>query len=200
MQGAPVAPCPDRARMRSGAAYDPGAPTLVAARKRAQALMREYNATVLGEDAERGRLLPALLGTWNGAVIRPPFHVDYGENIHFGPGCFVNYGAVMLDVAEIRIGAGCQIGPMVQIITADHPRDPAARRQGIEFGRPVTLGENVWIGAGAILLPGVSVGADAIVGAGAVVTRDVPAGATVAGNPARPLPRAAAPFPVAEGV
>jgi maltose O-acetyltransferase len=120
-------------------------------------------------------------------VIRPPFFVDYGRNIHFRPGCFVNYGAVMLDVAEIRIGEGTQIGPHVQFLTADHPRDPATRATGVEWGRPITVGKNVWIGGGAILLRGISVGDDAIIGAGSVVTRDVAKGTTVAGNPARPL-------------
>jgi maltose O-acetyltransferase len=99
----------------------------------------------------------------------------------------VNYGAVFLDVAEINIGTGTQIGPYVQILTADHPRDAAERTTGIEWGRPVTVGANVWIGGGAILLPGITVKDDVIIGAGAVVTRDVASGATVAGNPARPL-------------
>jgi len=175
----------ERARMLAGAPYDPGDAELVALRKTAQRLMRDYNATVYGDDAARADLMTRLLGTWAGAVIRPPFHVDYGVHIHFGPGCFVNYGCVILDVAEVRIGAGVQIGPYVQILTADHPRDPALRAQGIENGRPITIGDNVWIGGGAILLPGVTVGRDAIIGAGAVVTRDVPEGATVSGNPAR---------------
>jgi maltose O-acetyltransferase len=172
--------------MRTGAPYDAGDPQLVAMRKTAQRLMRDYNATIYG-DEDRGAILTDLLGTWSGAVIRPPFHVDYGRNIHFGPGCFVNYGAVFLDVAEINIGTGTQIGPYVQILTADHPRDAAERTTGIEWGRPVTVGANVWIGGGAILLPGITVKDDVIIGAGAVVTRDVASGATVAGNPARPL-------------
>ena len=186
-----AAPCADgtgeRARMLAGALYRPGDADLVALRRRAQRLMRDYNATTYGDDAARAALLTALLGSWNNAVIRPPFHVDYGAHIHFGPGCFVNYGCVMLDVCEIRIGAGTQIGPNVQILAADHPRAAESRAAGLELGRPVTVGENAWIGGGAILLPGVTVGRDAIVGAGAVVTRDVAPGTTVAGNPARPL-------------
>lgn len=104
---------------------------------------------------------------------------------------FFNYGCVCLDVCPIRIGAKTQIGPYVQILTADHPRDGATRDAGLEFGRAISIGANVWIGGGAILLPGVRIGDDAVIGAGAVVTRDVAPGATVAGNPARPL-RAAA--------
>ena len=118
-------------------------------------------------------------------VVRPPFACDYGCNIRLGSGVFVNFGCIFLDVVGITVGEGCQIGPAVQVLTADHPRDPALRRQGFESGKPVRIGRNVWIGGGAIILPGVTVGDDAIIGAGSVVTRDVPTGATVAGNPAR---------------
>jgi len=175
----------ERDKMLSGAPYDPGCPELVALRTRAQRLMRDYNQTIYG-DAQRAELMQALLGTWNGAVIRPPFHVDYGVNIHFGPGCFANFNLVVLDVCPVHIGALSQIGPNVQILTADHPRDAATRATGAEWGRPVTIGADVWIGGGAIILPGVTVGDGAIIAAGAVVTRDVPAGVTVMGNPAQP--------------
>ncbi|MDX8353313.1 sugar O-acetyltransferase [Cognatiyoonia sp. IB215182] len=174
-------------RMIAGELYRAGDPELVAARKRAQGLMRAYNQTVYGDDDARKQLLGALLGTHNGAVIRPPFYVDYGFNIHCGSGVFLNYGCVLLDVCPIHIGAGTQIGPGTQILTADHPRDPAQRAEGLEMGQPITIGANVWIGGGALLLPGVTIGDDAVVGAGAVVTRDVAAGQTVVGNPARPL-------------
>ncbi len=120
-----------------------------------------------------------------GAVIRPPFFCDYGYNIHLGDEVFLNFNCVILDVVKVTIGDRTQIGPGVQILTADHPRDPAQRRTGLEFGRPVTIGADVWIGGSAIVLPGVRIGDGAIVGAGAVVTRDVAAGATVVGNPAR---------------
>ncbi|TVP73281.1 MAG: sugar O-acetyltransferase [Rhodobacteraceae bacterium] len=174
--------------MLAGAPYDPADAELVAIRKHAQGLMRAYNQTIVG-DALRAALLPELLGTWNGAVIRAPFHVDYGQNIHFESGCFVNFNCVILDVCDVRIGARTQIGPNVQILTADHPRDAQARARGEEWGRPITIGADVWIGGGAILLPGVTVGNGAIIAAGAVVTRDVAAGATVAGNPACILTR-----------
>lgn len=186
MQASDV-PSSQRERMLAGLPYDPGCAELVAIRKRAQMLMRDYNATVYGDDAARMALMEQLVGTWNRAVIRPPFYVDYGAHIHFGTGVFVNFGAVMLDVCPITIGDGTQIGPNVQILTADHPRDPALRAQGQEWGRPITIGRNVWIGGGAILLPGVTIGDDAIIGAGAVVTRSVANRTTVAGNPARPI-------------
>lgn len=121
----------------------------------------------------------------DGAVIRPPFHCDYGYNIKLGSGVFMNFNCVILDVVSVEIGDMTQIGPSVQILTADHPRDPALRAQGLEFGRPVRIGKNVWIGAGALIMPGVTIGDDALIGAGSVVTRDVPAGVTVMGNPAR---------------
>ena len=120
-----------------------------------------------------------------GALIRPPFHCDYGFNISLGAGVFLNFNCVILDVVAVSIGDGAQIGPAVQILAADHPRDPAGRASGLEFGRPINIGRNVWIGGGAIILPGVGIGDDAVVGAGSVVTRDVPRGATAFGNPAR---------------
>ncbi|MEM6636401.1 MAG: sugar O-acetyltransferase [Pseudomonadota bacterium] len=172
--------------MISGDFYRPGDPELVAAREKAQRLMRAYNATVYGESAERARLLGDLLGGFGtGCAIRPPFYVDYGAHITLGDDVFMNYGCVILDVCPVRIGSGTQIGPYVQILAADHPRDPAQRAAGLENGQPVSIGANVWIGGAALILPGVTVGDDAIVGAGAVVTRDVAAGTTVVGNPAR---------------
>jgi maltose O-acetyltransferase len=120
-------------------------------------------------------------------VIRPPFFCDFGYNIRLGAGVFLNFNCVILDVCAVSIGDGTQIGPAVQIYAADHPREPEPRRAGLEFGRPVEIGRNVWIGGGAIILPGVRVGDDAVIGAGSVVTRDVAAGTTVMGSPARPV-------------
>src|SRR5207237_9532627 len=145
-----------------------------------------YNAAFGTPISERRELLlERLAAVGEGAVIRPPFHCDYGFNISLGAGVFLNFNCVILDVVEVTIGDKTQIGPGVQILAADHPRDAATRAAGLEFGRPVRIGRNIWIGAGAIILPGVSVGDDAVIGAGSVVTRDVPAGATAFGNPAR---------------
>ncbi len=130
-------------------------------------------------------LLERLAAVGDGAVIRPPFHCDYGFNISLGMGVFLNFNCVILDVVEVTIGDKTQIGPGVQILTADHPRDAAGRASGLEFGRPVHIGGNVWIGGGTIILPGVTIGDDALIGAGSVVTHDVPVGATAFGNPAR---------------
>lgn len=168
-------------RMLAGELYQAADPEIEADQRRTQTLLRAFNG---GDDAA----LPALLGAiGEGTVVRAPFHCDYGFNIRLGAGVFVNFGCVFLDVVGIEVGDLCQIGPAVQVYAADHPRDPELRRAGWELGRPVRIGCNVWIGGGAILLPGISVGDDAVIGAGSVVTRDVPAGATVAGNPARVL-------------
>ena len=176
-------------RMLAGLPYLADDPELLADAARAARLLAEYNA-LRPRDPVGRPLLERLLGeVGEGVVIRAPFQCDYGANIRIGPQTFANFGLVVLDVVSVTIGAACQIGPNVQLLAADHPRDPAARRAGWESGRPIVIGDNVWFGGGAIVLPGVTIGSDAIVGAGAVVTRDVPAGATVAGNPARPIQR-----------
>jgi maltose O-acetyltransferase len=181
----------EKAKMLAGALYVADDPELAADAERAAEWMDRYNARQAMPASERQAMLRerfAFVG--DGAFIRPPFHCDYGANIRLGAGAFLNFGCVVLDVVEVSIGELTQIGPGVQILTADHPRDPALRRQRLEFGRPVRIGCNVWIGGGALLMPGVVIGDDAVIGGGAVVTRDVRPGATVAGNPARPLPRA----------
>lgn len=180
----------EKQKMLSGETYRPGDPELAADAQRARAWMVRYNTTLAASADERRVLLRELLAhVGAGAVIRPPFFCDYGQHISVGDGVFLNFNCVILDVAPVSIGDLTQVGPGVQFLTADHPRDPELRRAGVESGRPITVGANVWIGGGVLILPGVTVGDDAIIGAGAVVTRDVPAGATVAGNPARPLPR-----------
>jgi maltose O-acetyltransferase len=180
----------EKQKMLSGALYRASDPELQADRAATAAWLVRYNAALDRPAAERLRLLAERFASGgDGPDIRPPFHCDYGFNISLGAGAFLNYGCIVLDVVAVTIGAGAQIGPAVQIYAADHPRDPTQRRAGLENGRPVMIGRNAWIGGGAIILPGVRVGDDAIVGAGAVVTRDVAPGATVVGNPARPVPR-----------
>jgi maltose O-acetyltransferase len=176
----------ERQKMISGLPYDPGDPELQADQTAARQWMARYNAAMAASPAERRDLLRQRMGeVGEGAIIRPPFHCDYGYNIRLGRGVFMNFNGVILDICEVVIGDQTQIGPGVQILTADHPRDAAQRAEGIEFGKPVTIGRNVWIGGGAIILPGVTIGDDAIIGAGSVVTRDVAEGATAVGNPAR---------------
>jgi maltose O-acetyltransferase len=176
----------EKQKMLAGELYRADDPELVADRQQAAEWMERYNAAGALGPAERAELLRTLLvSVGEGAEIRPPFHCDYGWNIRLGRGAFLNFGCIILDIAPVAIGEGAQIGPNVQILAADHPRDPALRARLLENGRPVTIGANAWIGGGAIILPGVTIGEDAVIGAGSVVTRDVPAGATAVGNPAR---------------
>ncbi|HBI67798.1 MAG TPA: maltose acetyltransferase [Massilia sp.] len=176
----------DKEKMLAGELYHPSAPELQVELAACAAWLARYNAA-MGEQADTWHaLLRERAGSvGEGAMLRPPFYCDYGFNLHLGKHVFLNYNCVILDTARVTIGDDTRIGPAVQIYTADHPRDPALRRSGLECGKPVTIGANVWIGGGAIVLPGVTIGDDAIVGAGSVVSRDVPAGATVVGNPAR---------------
>ncbi|MEO0484943.1 MAG: sugar O-acetyltransferase [Pseudomonadota bacterium] len=178
----------EREKMVAGDPYRPGDPELVAARAKAQQLMAAYNATTVADGHTRAPLLKALLGSYGRSpAIRTPFYVDYGTNIHLGDDVFFNYGCTVLDICPVTIGDRTQIGPMTQLLAADHPRDAESRAAFLELGKPITIGADVWIGGGALILPGVSIGDGAIVGAGAVVTRDVAPGQTVAGNSARPL-------------
>lgn len=176
----------EKQKMLAGELYRADDPELIREHAAIRGWMDRYNSAGGLPDAERLALLrEGLSHVGARVVVRPPFHCDYGYNIRLGDGVFLNFGCVFLDSILIEVGAGTQIGPCVQIYGADHPRDPAQRRAGLEFGQRVQIGANVWIGGGAIVLPGVSIGDDAIVGAGAVVTRDVSAGSTVVGNPAR---------------
>jgi maltose O-acetyltransferase len=172
-------------RMLRGELYVADDPDLVADNARAQGLLDRYNATRDSEQDERDRILRELLGDVGERVlVKPSFRCDYGTYVAIGAGTFVNYDCVMLDVAPIAIGKACQLGPRVQLLTATHPIDPRARRAGWESGAPVTLHDNVWLGGGVIVCPGVTIGEDTVVGAGAVVTRDLPAGVVAAGVPA----------------
>ncbi len=154
---------------------------------RVQDLVARYNATAPGARDERDALLRRMLRhVGEGVVARPPFYCEYGA-VSLGDRTFVNVGAVMLDVAPITIGAACQVATRVQLLTATHPVDPGPRRLGWESAEPITIADNVWLGGGVIVCPGVSIGEDTVVGAGAVVTRDLPAGVVAVGAPARVL-------------
>lgn len=174
----------EKQKMLAGELYRATDPEIVADQAAAAAWTLRFNSAH-GLAEREGLLRERFARFGDGSVVRPPFHCDYGFNIHLGRNAFLNFGCVILDVVEVRIGDGTQIGPGVQILTADHPRDPVERATGVEWGRPVGIGRDVWIGGGAIVLPGVTIGDGATVGAGSVVTRDVPPGGTVVGNPAR---------------
>ncbi len=174
--------------MLRGELYRFDDPELEVEYARAQDLLERYNATPNAEQDLRDRLLRELLGeVGEGVVVRSALRCDYGIRISIGTGTFVNYDCVLLDVASIRIGAACQLAPRVQLLTATHPVDPGPRRDGWESAEPITLGDNVWLGGGVVVCPGVSIGDDTVVGAGAVVTKDLPAGVVAAGVPARVL-------------
>ncbi len=180
----------EREKMAAGDWYNCVDPELDAFRLAAANAIFEHNTR---QPAARGDIAPMLrdlLGSvGEGCRIEAPFHCAYGFNIHLGAGVFLNAGCTILDTAPVRIGAGTMLGPNVQIYCPEHHKDPALRRAGLEIARTVTIGDNVWIGGGAILLGGIEIGDNAIVGAGSVVTTSVPSGATVVGNPARPLAR-----------
>ena len=178
----------ERERMLAGAAYDPRDAELVALRRRARRLVKAYNDTLEAQALRRARLLRALIpGAGPGIAIEPPFHCDYGTHVTIGDGVFANFGCVFLDCAPITIGAQTQLGPAVQLYTATHPIDAAARVAGPEGALPIAVGRRVWLGGGTIVLPGVTIGDDTVIGAGSVVTRDVPAGVIAVGNPCRVL-------------
>lgn len=175
----------ERDKMLAGELYDPLDADLVKARQRARDLCLAMNATRESQEAERRDILKDLLGSGGDTVwMQPPFHCDYGANIHLGKRVFFNFNCVVLDVCEVRIGDFTLFGPGVQILTPLHPMDHELRRTQ-EFGKPIDIGSDVWVGGGASILAGVRIGSRAVIGAGSVVTRDVPDGAFAAGNPCR---------------
>ena len=175
----------EREKMLAGELYDPFDPQLSAARDRARDLCQSLNATREAQTDERRQILQQLFGSGGDTVwMQPPFFCDYGSNIELGERVFFNFNCIVLDVCPIRIGSFTLFGPAVQIYTPMHPFNAALRRQQ-EFGKPIEIGSDVWVGGGAIILPGVRIGSRAVIGAGSVVTRDVPDGMFAAGNPCR---------------
>lgn len=175
----------EREKMLAGAPYDPLDPELVAGRERARNLCQALNATREADSAVRRQILTELLATGgDSAWVQPPFFCDYGSNIELGERVFFNFNCVVLDVCSVKIGSYSLFGPAVQIYTPLHPFNAELRRKE-EFGKPIQIGSDVWVGGGAIILPGVRIGSRAVIGAGSVVTRDVPDGVFAAGNPCR---------------
>lgn len=171
--------------MLQGELYKADDPELLASSMRARLLYREYNLTAESEQDKRTRIIKELLGHMGKKnVIVPPFYCDYGEHISTGDHVFMNMNCCILDVAPVKIGDHVMLGPGVQIYTATHPLDYKKRRSGLELGKAITIGDDVWIGGGAIICPGVSVGSRSVVAAGSVVVKDVQEGVVVGGNPA----------------
>ena len=176
----------NRQRMLAGDVYLADDPELNPERDRAARLTGAFNAAAGDDDAGRDRILRELMGGVGAdTVFRPPLRCDYGYQTFVGDRTFANWGLICLDVGRITIGDDVQIGPNVQLLTATHPLEPGPRRDKWEGSEPITIGDNVWLGGGVIVCPGVSIGDHAVVGAGAVVTRDIPPYTIAVGNPAR---------------
>src|ERR1044071_346684 len=179
-------PMSEKEKMLAGELYNAADAELVVERRRAQLLLVRYNATGPDDPAARATLLRELFGALgDGADIQPRFSCDYGYNIRIGTRAFINYNCVFLDCAPIEIGDDLQMGPAVQLYTACHPLDRQTRIVGLEYARPIRIGDGVWIGGGTIVLAGVTIGDGSVIGAGSLVRHDVPAGVVAAGNPAR---------------
>ena len=174
----------ERQKMLAGEMYDPLDQDLVAARARARDLCQSLNATREAETEERRRILRELFATGGDTVwMQPPFFCDYGSNIELGAKVFFNFNCVVLDVCRVRIGDGSLFGPAVQLHAP--PSAECRERRHSEFGKPIDIGSDVWVGGGAIILPGVTIGSRTVIGAGSVVTRSIPDGVFAAGNPCR---------------
>ncbi|MFF3849350.1 sugar O-acetyltransferase [Streptomyces sp. NPDC002328] len=175
-------------RMLAGDLYIADDPEIAERQQRAVRLAARYQAAYTEDARAAEPVLAELLGSvGEGAHVRPPLYVDYGSNISIGARTFVNYNLTALDVARITVGEDCQIGPNVQLLTPTHPLEPQPRRDKLEAALPVTIGDNVWLGGGVIVCPGVTIGDNSVIGAGAVVTKDIPANVVAVGNPARPV-------------
>lgn len=175
----------EKEKMIKGLVYNPVSPQLVLDRDRASRILTKYNYKTFHEVNLRNRLMKKLINTSGNFWIKPPFFCDYGYNIQIGKDVMINFNCIFLDVCPIIIGDYTLIGPNTQIYTACHSLDYKERRENIEFGKPVSIGKNVWIGGSVVILPGVTIGDNAVIGAGSVVTKDVPANSIAIGNPCR---------------
>jgi len=180
----------EKEKMVNGDLYNPADPELVQGRMNARKQTRIFNESLETDEGKRTILLKQLFGsTGNNLFIEPTFRCDYGYNIHVGENFFANFDCVFLDVCKIRIGDNCFIAPGVHIYTATHPLNAQERIAGVEYGKPVNIGDNVWIGGRSVINPGVNIGNNVVIASGSVVTKDVPDNVVVGGNPARILKR-----------
>ncbi|EGR0775340.1 maltose acetyltransferase family protein [Vibrio cholerae] len=178
----------EREKMLSGEYYDPSDAELVKLRLEARLLTEKLNQTSVNCPDKRVEIIKSLLGSTGSSIhIESTFNCDYGLNIHVGENFYANFGCVILDVAEVRIGDNCFIAPQVGIYTATHPIDPIQRNSGLEFGKPIRIGNNCWIGGHATINPGVTLGDNVVVASGAVVTKSFGSNVVIGGNPARVL-------------
>jgi acetyltransferase-like isoleucine patch superfamily enzyme len=175
----------EKEKMLSGQLYISTDKELTAERNYAKRLCYEFNSGNPLRHIRRNRILQKLFRTDIKCCIEPPFYCDYGYNIEFGENFYANHGCVILDVNRVRIGNNVLLGPYVQICTASHPLEPDKRNTGLEYGLPIEIGSNVWIGSGAVILPDIKIGDNSIIGAGSIVTKDIPPGVLALGNPSR---------------
>ncbi|WP_053219977.1 sugar O-acetyltransferase [Virgibacillus senegalensis] len=175
----------EREKMINGELYNAGDPQLVSDRNNARRLTRLFNQTIETEDEQKREILKELFGTTGESFfVEPVFRCDYGYNIHVGERFYANFDCTILDVCEVRIGDDCLLAPGVHIYTASHPLDAKIRKSGAEFGKPVTIGNNVWIGGRSVINPGVTIGDNVVIASGSVVTKDIPANVVAGGAPA----------------
>lgn len=176
----------EKEKMIAGELYDPLDPQLSEERLRARILLKELNDLSEKRSEEMYTIIRELIpNAGEGLWLQPPFYCDYGTNIHLGDRVFFNFNCVVLDVAPVTIGSRTLFGPNVQVYTATHPMNHKERASGLELGKPINIGEDVWIGGSVVICPGVSIGHRSVIGAGSVVTRDIPADVFAAGNPCR---------------
>ncbi|WP_079708654.1 sugar O-acetyltransferase [Paraliobacillus ryukyuensis] len=176
----------EQQKMIAGEMYNPLDQALLSQRAAVREKVQVFNASPDSDLEKRMTLLTDILGsTGKNVYMQPTIRFDYGYNTYIGNNFFANYDCTILDVCEVRIGDNCMFGPCVQIYTATHPLNPTERNSGTEFGKPITIKHNVWIGGGAIINPGVTIGNNAVIASGAVVTKDVPDNVVVGGNPAK---------------
>ena len=176
----------EKEKMIAGELYDPLDQQLVEDRLRTRLLIKQLNDSREDQTEERMRILKELIpNAGEGLWLQPPFYCDYGYNMVVGEKVFFNFNCVVLDVAEVKIGSRTLFGPNVQIYTATHPIDPVERASGLEYAKPITIGEDVWVGGSAVICPGVTIGNRCVIGAGSVVTKDIPDDVFAAGNPCR---------------
>lgn len=178
----------EKERMISGRLYRADDPELLAGRARARVLTERFNAVLEADKAQREAILRELLGSVGERIyMEPIFHCDYGYNICVGDNFYANYDCIILDVAPVTIGHNVFFAPRVGVYTAGHPIDAGVRNEELEFGKPITIGDDVWIGGNVVINPGVTIGSDVVIGSGSVVTRDIPDHVIAVGNPCRVL-------------
>lgn len=175
-------------RMKSGLLYFCDNPELIAKQAECNEILYDFNQTRPSQMDKRQEILTTLLGgIGSNCYIEPPLHANWGSHTYLGDNVYANFNLTLVDDAEVHIGSFVMIGPNVTIATAGHPIEPAIRRKVGQFNLPVYIGDNVWIGAGAVILPGVHIGENSVIGAGSIVTRDIPANVVAVGNPCRVL-------------